>query len=227
MPPMTQALDFDTEGHTIPIPEINALFRVLPYASTVSVMTKMLHYTGGREACLDKMRRDKIFPVPGGVFIYLQPSKNQRGMRKEFLPDSYILELNVYWENNRSYGKKVFGVSGETFRTYFKKMRSVLPLSWQKKRPVVRSYGVIMEYQYQLKGFRKNFQSLGFKRELDEWGDPGIAIEMISKRMCHSSTKITARHYVEGFKSLCIENLTSLEPANLLKQQYQKRLLEF
>lgn len=222
MPDLT--LDHDTEGHSIPIPYIKAAIESMTYASTERVMFQMLYYTGCRLTCLDRMFKKNLY----GEWLYWQPGKNQRGFRKERLTTEYLEELGIYWNTHRVTGQAFFGVTGETFRGYFKNIvRPKLPSMWQRKRPIVKTTGVDYEYVYQLKGLRKNFQSLDFKRQLDEWGDPGIAIEMTSKRMCHSSTKITARHYVENFRTLGINELHSLDPAQLLKTHQQKRLLDF
>lgn len=220
------SLDHEIEGHAIPIRVVQEAIEDMEYASTERVMFEMLYYTGCRYPELDGMRKDKLF----GEWLYWECGKNQTGKwRKERLPQAYLAELRSYWETHRIYGNRFFGVTGETFRGYFKNIvRPRLPGSWQLRRPRMTSRdGMRLEFVYQLKGLRKNFQTLDFKKNLDEWGDPGIAIEMTSKRMRHSSTKITARHYVENFASLGIKSLPSLDPVALLELSKQTRITDF
>lgn len=222
--PTPTVLDHSTEGHCVPVHEVRAAIGAMRYGSVERVMFQMLFYTGCRVQELDRMRRSRLY----GEFLYWPCGKNQKGWRKEKLPIAYLEELQTYWGTHAVKADHFFGVTAETFRGYFKHdMRRVLPESWQVKRPSMDASGVRLEYRYQLKGLRKDYQTLHFKKELDKWGDPGIAIEMTGRQMRYSTARISARHYVENFDALGINGLPSLDPSVLLKAGNQKRLFDF
>ncbi|MDI6738703.1 MAG: hypothetical protein QME12_09425 [Nanoarchaeota archaeon] len=84
------------------------------------------------------------------------------------------------------------------------------------------------EYIYQLKGLRKNYQTLEFAKQFEKWQDASIALEFTSKNMKHSSGKITAYHYIENFESLNIEKYKHLTPAEIIaNSQTQMRLMDY
>lgn len=196
----------------------------MPYASSNRVMFTMLFLTGCRLTCLDRMRLRNLH----GEHLYWRPGKNQKGWRKERLPIEYLEELRAYRETHRVDQDRLFGIASETFRREFNRAsRPTLGPAWRRKRPVMRNERLDLEYVYQLKGLRKDFQTLDFKRNYDELCDAGLAIEMTSKRMRHSSTKITARHYIENFDALGVKTLPSLVPNELLRMGQQKRLLDY
>lgn len=193
------------------------------FASTERVMFQMLYFTGCRLTCLDRMYIENLL----GEYIYWQPGKKQRKPRKERLPVDYLNELRIYRETHKV-DHRLFAVTGETFRGYFKNfLRPKLPKSWQKKRPILTATGFRLEYVYQIKGLRKNFQTLDLKRNVEEYGSVDLAIEKTSARMSHSSYKITARHYIENFDALGIKKLSTLDPAALLKVRNQKRIWDY
>jgi hypothetical protein len=85
-------------------------------------------------------------------------------------------------------------------RRYFNRdVRPLLGLAWQKKR---LHPGFFKEEPYflQLKGFRKSFGTTIFFREYEKWGDAGVALEFASKRLQHSTTHMTAYHYLQNFE---------------------------
>lgn len=80
------------------------------------------------------------------------------------------------------------------------------------------------EYRYQLKGLRKNFQTLMFAEELAEWDDPQIALLKVSKRMKHSAEHITFHHYIEDMEAL---GLRKGDPVPSVKDVVQSRVSDF
>ena len=219
-----QEVNHLAEGHAVPFDRIREALEVMPYGSDVRVMFEMLFLTGCRISELDNMKASKLF----GNVLYWSLGKNQHGFRKEVLPDFYLKELAEYRKKNRTYADRLFGVNAHTFRRYFHKFIMPRLKGWHEKR-LVDKQGVLQEeYIYQLKGLRKDYQTLEFAKQLDKWKDAGVALQFTSKKMRHSCERITAFHYIQEFDSLNIEKNMSLKTADILKDCIsQTRLMDF
>ena len=222
--PTTEILNHDTDSHCIPFDAIQEVRDFLPYASPLRVMWTMLALTGCRIRELDNMRASTIY----GDVIYWKLGKNQKRHRKERLPAWFLDELRIYRETHRVYQDRLFGVRSDTFRRFFNRdVRPHLTPRWRELRLVSFMGSLTEEYVYQLNGLRKSFQTLEFARQLEKWKDPTIALEFTSKKMRHSSAKITVYHYVENFDALRVERSTGLSPAEILGAAHQRRILDF
>lgn len=220
----TKILNLHSESHAIPFDKVIEAVDFMEYGSTCRVMFEMLFLTGCRMSELDRMKISKFY----GQYLYWALGKNQRSHRKEKLPKWYIEELKVYRNNHKVFRDKLFGINAHTFRRYFARdIRPNLSPAWQEKTLFQRKGALNEEYVLQLKGLRKDFQTLVFKKELDKWKDSGVALEFASKRVKHSSTHITSYHYLCNFEQLGVEKYKNLEPHQILKQANQKRLLDF
>jgi integrase len=192
-------IDHKVEGMAIPIKEITAAISKMTYASDISVMFKMLLLTGCRISELDSLRIRNLFDNT----FYFIPGKNQkRKPRKVVLPREYIKELVEYRKTNRVYSDRMFHISNVTFRKYFN--RDIRPQikSWLVLKISARNGNLCTEYRYQLKGLRKTYSSTYFKEQYDKWGDANVALEVTSKHMKHSSTHMTAYHYIEEMNTI-------------------------
>lgn len=211
----------------IPFEDVLEAINKMEYASTERVMFGMLALTGCRIMELGVMTRNKLI----GNILYWRLGKNQRGTwRQEYIPSGYIEELKEYWKRAKIPPGKIFAPRGDTFSRYFNKfIRPRLNAKWRAKRPdFERKYVLGWAYKYQLKGLRKNFQTLEFGKQLKKWKDGYIAMQFTSKRMKHHSDKITAFHYIEDFEPLQIERYQDKTMAEILKgQQSQKRILDW
>lgn len=209
----------------IPPDDIQTAIDHMAYASQERVMFRALVLTGCRIACLDKWRMSHLH----GNYIYWEVSKTGGKYRKEFLPSDYLLELADYRNNSRVDGKRVFGITGETFVRYFNRdIRPRLGKAWNAKRLKPKAEGFDTEYVLQIKGLRKSFQTYDFARNYAKWHDAGVALEMTSKRMKHSTTHITAHHYIENFDALGIKKVTTdLDPIKALSLSRQMRIMDF
>ncbi len=217
-------LNLLAESHAIPFEKVREAIDFMGYGSPERVMFEMLILTGCRITELDRMVISKIY----GSILYWGLGKNQKSFRKEALTVSYLKELKYYRDHHRVYGNKIFGIHSHTFRRYFNRdVRPNLSKEWQEKTLFQKKGALVPEYVYQLKGLRKNFQTLEFKKELEKWKDSGVALEFTSKKMKHSSKHITAYHYLVNFDTLGINNLSELEPSDLLKKTRQTRLMDF
>lgn len=215
---------YDNESYAVPIPAVQEVVDFLPYASTERVMFQMLFFTGCRVSELDRMQPNLIYE---GV-LYWQPGKGQKGHRKEALPESYLKEIKQYRATHRVSESKLFGCNANTFRKYFDRdVRPHLSAAWQTKRLIIRSKAFGHEYSLQLKGLRKTFQTLLFAKEWQHWGAADVALEFTSKRMKHSTTHITAYHYLENFDSLHINKNSPLMPVQALRATAQLRVMDF
>lgn len=217
--------DHDTEGHALPITAIQDALDLMEYASVERVMFEMLVYTGCRIQELNLMKPRHLY----GDTLYWPCGKNQSGWRKEKLPIGYVLELNEYRQTHRVPESMLFGVSAETFRTYFKqRVRPRLGPSWQRQRLVPTKHGLKPEYVFQLKGTRKTFQTLKYHECLQEWGSPMVAAEMTGKQMRYATARVSLTHYVENLNSLGLnKGAICTDPARMLSATHQRRLLEY
>lgn len=213
----------ENDSKAVPLKYIQEVIDTMAYASVERVMFQMLHYTGCRLQELDKMKRKNLV----NDTIYWQLGKNQGSCRKEKLPPEYVEELRVYHENSPVPGSKMFHIGGETLRRYFTHLRQRLSPAWRERRRVLTSTGFKTEYVLQLKGLRKNFQTIVYAEELRKWKDAGVALEFASKRMKHSSARITAYHYIQNFDALGINELGQIDIKKVLNDRSQKRLLDY
>jgi len=222
-------INFLNDSHAIPFTSLIEAVDIMEYGSDVSVMFQMLFLTGCRISELDNMDVDHLFQIDEKKFIIYWRTGKKGRIRKECLPYFYIKELNHYRKYNRVHAKRLFGIENNTFRRYFNRyVRPLLSKVWQEKR-LYEVQGILQEqYVLQLKGLRKDFQTLLFKKEIEKWKDSNVALEMVSKRMKHSSQKITAFHYIENFDSLDINRFAHLEPAEILRTSgSQKRIMDY
>jgi integrase len=216
-----KTLNLEKDGTAIPLAEIKRVLEFMSYGSTVRVMFGMLFWTGARICELDNMKRGNIYDG----YVYWKTGKNQNNYRKEKLPNHFIEELQEYWDNNRILGDKMFGVKHETFRRYFNKdVRPFLGDAWREERLVFKIGTIQRENILQLKGLRKTFQTFVFAQELWKWNNPEVALQFTSKKMRHSSTKLTAYHYLENFDVLGIADPKNVKP---FAEVRQKRLMDY
>jgi integrase len=220
-----ESMEIGRETYAIPYRDVAAAVQAMDPATDNRVMFIMLALTGCRIKALESMRYDRIF---GNDFFY-RPCKSQKGWIKEYLPDWYLRELREYRESRKIMGNAMFGISSETFRRYFNRdERPRLPEPWRKKIRVPWTHTLKTEYQHELKGLRKNLQTTLFAQELKKWGNPEIALQFTSKHMKHSSTRITAHHYICNFDGLGISpDLKNVPSTTLMMDGDQRRILEY
>jgi len=215
------------EVPAIPIERALEAIDSMEYASCMRVIFRMLYLTGCRINEIDRFRMDLFI----GNKVYWPLGKNQRGMRSVELPQEYLDELLAYRKRNYKFeGTRLFNITGDTFARYFN--RDIRPrLSREWNLLIVgheKSYLKCDEYYLQIKGLRKLRQTIIFHENYMKWKDAGVALEMTSKEMKHSSTRITAYHYIRDFDSVglkidelfCIENFER-------KRKEQSKLFQF
>jgi integrase len=215
-------LNLDNDAHCIPFPCVLEVLNKLPYACTERVIFQMLALTGCRLAEINHMEADKVI----GEYILWHLGKNQRSFRKVKLPKAFLQELAIYRRSHRVSGK-LFGISDTTFRRYFSKLRRSLSSPWKEIRFHEVQGKLQPEYVLQLKGLRKNFQTLEFAKQYEKWQDSQVALLFTSKSMKHHSTHMTAYHYLESFEALEIDKYKHLRPEEIYCKETQKRLFEF
>lgn len=223
---MKGKLVFGKESCAIKFKHLVEALEFMAYGTDVRVMFQMSFLTGCRLDELDKME----WPALHGNVIYWQTCKNGP-MRHEDLNLKFIHELHEYRAKNRVYGKKMFGISSETFRRYFNRdIRPHLSSAWQQRRVGIDvvAGNKREEFVLQLKGLRKNFATLEFAKQYKKWKSAEVALEFASKRMKHSTRHITAFHYLRNFEELDIEYYVNLSPADIIrKANEQKRIMDF
>lgn len=218
-------INYEAESHAIPFSKVIEAVNYMQYGSAERAMFEMLFLTGCRMRELNEMRKSMLF----GNMLYWKLGKNQKSHRHIKLPDRYMAELRYYWEHNRIFHDMMFGISSNTLRRNFNKfIRPNLSKEWNEKMPCMSSGFLDLDFVYQLKGLRKDFQTLEFKNQLDKWDDAAVALEFTSKEMKHSSSRITAFHYIVNFDQLEINRYPNMTPQDILNSsQIQKRLLDF
>lgn len=206
----------------IPYEDFRTLFNFLPRAHPVRVMVIMLALTGCRLSELDRMQAQNL----SGNLLYWRLGKNQRGWRSEPLPEWYLQELADYHAAHRTMLGRLFGPTAYTMRRYFNRdVRPFLGPRWNQKRD---HPGYVGEEPYvlQLKGFRKSWGTTIYWREYQHWRDAGVALEFTSKRMQHSTTHMTAHHYLQHFAGVQVELWDQFlsEEAHL---ENQRRIIDY
>lgn len=196
----------------------------LPYASQYRCMFLMLALTGMRIAELDRCFKSNL---QGRVLIW-RLGKNQRTWRKELLPDFFVNELKVFWQNEPTKGDKMFLCSAESFTRKFHKLRPKIGGEWNKK---VKTKGRNTQWAYdwvlQLKNLRKNFWTFDYYRNLQKFPEH-LALLLTARRARHKSEFITGVHYAGNFDKLECERYKSYEMAQVLERGVcQKRLDDF
>lgn len=221
---MNEKFVHDNDSKAVPIPAIKELLDFLPYASTERVMIEMLFYTGCRTSELNHMRPEMIIDR----YIYWELGKNQHHHRKEPLPDAFLDEIRAYRETHRVSTARVFSMTSESLRARFNhKIRPYLSSAWHEKRLVARKGCLMPEYILQLKGLRKTHATMIFSREFAKWKSADVALEFTSKRMNHSTTHMTAYHYLQNFDALKIRDGPLILPQQALRKGRQSRLHDF
>jgi integrase len=220
-------IDLRQESHAIPFPQVKEAIDYMVYGCVERVMFLMLALTGCRLVELDRMSIKELFRDDKGYILFWKLGKNQKGNRRCSLPDWYIKELLYYRQHNRIYNNRLFGVTQKTFTRYFNdRVRPFLSLEWSKKgimlTNVLTSPNIL-----QLKGLRKNFQTLKFWQNYKEWNSPDIALEMTSKMMKHSSRQLTIYHYIENFDRLGVRDGCSLNLEDLIMPSGQTLLADY
>jgi hypothetical protein len=155
-----------------------------------------------------------------------KPSKRQGGLRREIIDDAIIKELFHYRSLSRVPERKLFGMNYKTFQHNFNRdIRPNLSRKWQLYCP--RHTGKNYEHLLLIKNLRKTYSTLEFSRQLDKWKDSGVALEMTSKKMRHSSTFMTSYHYLCNFDSVDVKKYEGMSYADIFRTDFQMRLNDF
>lgn len=212
-----------TDSEAIPFPLVADAIQRLEYASYERVMFTMLAMTGCRIRALDNMFVDRVLE---GV-LHFHEGKSTTGLRRCRLPSFFWQEIEDYRKKNDVSSRRLFGVSAEHFtKVFLRSIRPYLGGGWVEKVPYFGHPMHRWRYRLRLKGLRKNFQTLEFARQLKKWGDAGMALEMTSKSMRHSSARITAYHYIENFDTIDAERNAHLRMPELLRASERQTWLD-
>ena len=139
----------------------------------------------------------------------------------------FLKELDEYVKNHDFVNGRLFSFKHKTLNRYINMvMRPKIKGNWIIRRPSIKGSQTALDYKFQLKGLRHNFQTLDFASNLEKWGKD-MAIEFTSKRMRHSSYKITARHYIQNFEQLGIGRFKGRTMSDVFQGMSQTKLTEF
>lgn len=211
-------------GRGIPLRLVVELVMYLEYATPLRVAIKLLAYTGCRLSEIRKMRRSNI--VDG--FLFWQCGKNQTESRKEFLPPDFMTEIDDCMKRSRHRSDIICDLCGKTvLREFNKLVRPNLSSEWREQRVTMQNEILKYEYKYQLRGLRKNFATLLFWHLWKKYDSSEVALEMVSKRMRHSSQHMTAYHYVESADQIEAAKYAHLLPFELVATSYQARIGDY
>jgi integrase len=192
-----QTARFSHEDHqSIPYSAFREILSMVPASHPVRVGVLLLALTGCRVKELDRMGPDGL--VDG--WLHWRLGKNQRGYRREPLPDWFLAELKHYRRTHRVPEAQLLGYRSGQLTTYFNKfVRPHLGPAWQLRRPCRPGRVADDQYDLQLKGLRKSFATTVFWTEYRRWRDAGVALSFSSKRLQHKTTHMTAFHYLKEF----------------------------
>ncbi len=203
-----------TDSQAIPFPLVADVIQRLEYASYERVMFTMLAMTGCRIRALDNMFVDRVVE---GV-LHFHEGKSTTGLRRCALPSFFWKEIEEYRKKHDVCSRRLFGVSAEHFtKVFLRQLRPYLGGVWLEQVVDFSHPLRTKRYKYRLKGLRKNFQTLEFAQQLLKWKDAGMALEMTSKSMRHSSARITAYHYIENFDAIDAERNAYYSMPQLLR----------
>lgn len=208
----------------VPFSAVACAMRRLEYGTASSVMFKMLVLSGCRLQALERMQ---ICMIQGGTLFY-HPGKTQKRFLKVRLPTWYLVELAEYGRLHRKGSDRLFSCSSEGFRRYFNKIRPRLGLAWNERAFMPKQNGFSDCYKLQLKGLRKTVMTKIFHEELAKWGSADMALEMTSQKFAHSTTHMTAYHYLREFEQLGLKpDVKDRSIQDELISQNQTSLLEW
>lgn len=214
------SVDYDPyklPGEVVPIPMALKAIMYCSYGSTIRCALKLMFYTGCRISELNHMYWEK----KKDYFISWRCGKNQHGKwREEFLPPDFWQELDHHRRTNKTLGGRLLAATGESIIRYFnKEIRPYLGVEWNTKSEYAKDNGFEKEYIYQLKAYRKIFQTLLLQHYWEYYKSVDVAGEHVSARMRHSNSGINWRHYLRMAKELHAERYVNMMPFKILKQR--------
>lgn len=207
----------------IPLKIVATAYQKLPRASPIKLMFGLLALTGCRIAELDRMRQDMIY---GDVLHFFLGKKQRKQPRKVRLPAWYWSDYREMLINDPPRNGRLFPIESHSFRRYFLHARAYLGPEWNEKNIYYRDGQPLLEYRYQLKGLRKNYQTVRFTDNFNKYDDAGVALEFTSKEMRHSSKHTTIYHYIQEMDKLGLRK-GQKPPENLLLPEEQTSLGEW
>jgi len=214
----------DIDGYAIPFTDVIDLIEFYPYAHPYRVAFTLIALTGCRIAELNNIGANSF----RGNFLIWKTGKNQKGYRRERIPNWFMLEINEYIKKHPTSQTRLFQFKTEWLRDKLNKIiRPALKGNWLVQKPIpIKNGAVQKEYLYQLKGLRHNFATLTFYNQFLKWGGT-VAVEFTCKRMKHSSYKMTAGHYIGNFERLDIEKYKALDMSEIINNGKQKKIIEY
>lgn len=219
--------NFELSCKAVPFERIIEVLEFLPYAHPIRVYVQFLFLTGARvsEACKIEFEGKDSFIK--GNYVFWRCGKNQHGQwRKEFLPDFFLKELDVYKSQTKGFKGRLFHTEAKTFGSYFNRfIRPYLSSDWHERSVV--PHGLAVEHILNLKGLRKSFATLAFWGFWDEYDDANIAMVLTCKRMRHSTTGMTINHYIDQSQRLNRDKWKGSTPSQILALVAQRSLVEF
>lgn len=214
----------EMDGYAIPFHEIKRLLNFYPYGHRFRIAFELLALTGMRINELNSIGLNSFY----GDHVVWKCGKNQKGYRREKLPQWFLVELQTYLNNYPHSNSHLFNFQAKMLRDVLnKRVRKQLGGFWIVQRPDPSKNGVIkFEYVYQLKGLRHSFSTMEFIRYFEKFGGD-IAVGYVSRRMHHKSEKLTAHHYICNFEKLSIYKYKGHSIGEILKEAHQKRIIDY
>lgn len=218
-----ERLSVNRESYIIPIMETKKLIEVMEYGSTHRVAVLLLILTGARIREITRLTTFDFYQD----YVFISLGKNQKGKRKERLPQWFLQELDFYMTHNSFVANRLFPFNSNELLQYFNKyIRQKVGGNWLKKTPYSKGNMVGTEWYYQLKGFRHTYQSLKFVNYYDKYKDAGLSAELVSKDMKHHCRALTVRHYLNPDVDE-LRRYKGLTMNDLVRQNEQQRLNQF
>lgn len=220
----TTSVQVTHEAQAVPFEAVAAARERMEYASCARVMFTMLALTGCRIRALDNMKRSRLYE--GGVLMFHE-GKRTTGLRRVVLPSWFVDELTEHRRSHDIVQDQLFCFKSDWLqKSFLRQIRPLMGPAWNEM--VIHVYGSYerLEYKLQLKGLRKSYQTHQFALQVAKWGSADIALEFTSKEMKHSSTRITAYHYLRNFDEINAEQSRKSSVADLLRRVDQSTILE-
>ena len=212
-------------GYAIPVDDIRHVIGCFPVGHQIRMITIWRALTGCRISEINNMSLTGL----KGNYFYWKTGKNQSGWRHAYIPEYAIKEYKRYRDLNPVVNTKLFNICARTYRRQFNNYRRLFGLKWCAKTyaPEKQSTCIAtpMEYTLQIKGIRHTYATLLFYKMLHKYNDSHVAVLMTAKEMCHSSERMTSRHYIENGDIIHAAKYIHLEIWDLFNVDWQKTLV--
>lgn len=197
----------DSLGYAVKFEHQAQLIDWFPEGHEKRIAIALMACTGMRVLELDRVKPSSFWWDRKNQKMHLiwLTVKSKPQQRNEILPDWLLHELDIFFKRyfkGHGWDDRLFNFKAESLPSWLNKFaKPHLGGIFDALRPRFKGGSIIDEHVVQLKGLRHAFAATVFWNLSRIYGCE-MAIHMVSKRMRHSSTMVTARHYASDVQYL-------------------------